>query len=296
MTDQTDKADKTKESRRPYEKGLWQEKKGFSLNDLMLGALVVIAALLSFTDFTFSLGSLRNLTALTLFLYIMTVFIYRNRYDRAKRRGREEAEYKGALHAYREKRGSIYDRHMASLVPAFCAAYRKRELREYRESLLIDIEMDYEEYRQKYLRMSTRQILKLSLSTEAKRILIQCNRAKSIRLTPGMILNENGEADRHELIGQSGRQRERQDKKKEALTRAVYVLFGALVAVDVIFHLSLVTVIQWVIRMLPVIVAVMTGDDGGYHNITVTETSFKISQTNVINLFEEWCERERIQS
>lgn len=280
--------EETKERSRQQDRGLLPESEGVRLNDLMLVALVLIAALLSFTDFTFSLGSLKNLTALTLFLYIMTVFIYRNRYDKGKRRGREDGEYRDALVAYRQKRGEVYQKGQASLVPAFCADYRKRELREYRESLLVDIEMGYEEYKEKYLRMSERELLRQPISSGAKKILVKCNKAKAIRLTPGMLLNENGEADREKLMGQSGRERERQDKKKEALSRAVYVLFGALVAVDVIFHFSLVTVIQWVIRMLPVIIAVITGDDGGYHNITVTEVSFKQNQIHALTLFEEW--------
>ena len=284
--------EETKERSRQQDRGLLPESEGVRLNDLMLVALVLIAALLSFTDFTFSLGSLKNLTALTLFLYIMTVFIYRNRYDKGKRRGREDGEYRDALVAYRQKRGEVYQKGQASLVPAFCADYRKRELREYRESLLVDIEMGYEEYKEKYLRMSERELLRQPISSGAKKILVKCNKAKAIRLTPGMLLNENGEADREKLMGQSGRERERQDKKKEALSRAVYVLFGALVAVDVIFHFSLVTVIQWVIRMLPVIIAVITGDDGGYHNITVTEVSFKQNQINALTLFEEWAQKE----
>lgn len=279
------------ESRKAEEKqerGLLSEEKRFGVNDTLLAALVVIAALLSFTDFTFSVGSLRNLTALTLFLYLMTVFLYRNRYDKGKERGRETAEYKTALGDYREKKNAIYESGKAAFVPAFCAAYRKRELREYRESLLIEIEMDYEEYKERYLRMSEREILRAPISAEAKKILIKCNRAKAIRLTPGMLLNENGEADRRSLVGQSGREREKQDKKREAVSRAVYVLFGALVAVDVIFHFSLLTLIQWVIRMLPMIIAIITGDEGGYHNIVTTEVAFKQGQTGVLCLFDEW--------
>ena len=273
------------------ERGLLREEKSFGFGDMMLASLVLIAALLSFTDFTFSPGSLRNLTALTLFLYIVTVFIYRNRYDRGKRRGREEDEYKAALRAYRSKKEQVYESGRAALMPAFCAEYRKRELREYRESLLVDLEMSYEEYKEKYLRMPQKELFRQPLSAGTKRILLKCNRAKALRLTPGMILNESGESDRKSLVGQSGREREKQDKKKEALTRAVYVLFGAVVAVDVIFHFSLLTLIQWVIRMLPVIIAVITGDEGGYHNITVTEVAFKQSQLGVLSLFDEWEEK-----
>ena len=39
--------------------------------------------------------------------------------------------------------------------------------------------------------------------------------------------------------------------------------------------------------MIPVVVALISGDDGGYCNITVTETNFKYGQTKVIKLFLE---------
>lgn len=288
-------AENRRNTRRDFERGvIANEPDRFQLNDLMLGALVVIAAVLSFTDFSFSAGDWKNLTALTLFLYIITMFIYRNRYEKGISRGRKDAEYQLSLKTYREKREVISQKNLASYVPKFCTDFKKQELREYRESLLCDIEMDYDEYKKKYIMMSKKDILKLPLSAEAKRILLKCNSARAVKLYPGLILNESGEFDRDKLIGKSGRQRERQDKKKQAITRAVYVLFGSAVAFDVIFNFSLMTIAQWVIRMLPVILAIISGDDGGYCNITVTETNFKRDQSHVIGLFMEYAKKNNL--
>ena len=287
------------ENRRNYKRDLERgiianEPDRFQLNDLMLGAMVVIAAVLSFTDFSFSAGDWKNLTALTLFLYVITMFIYRNRYEKGITRGKKDSEYQLSLKAYREKRDEISSKNLASHIPAFCVYYKKQELREYRESLLCDIEMDYDEYKEKYLSMQKKDVLKLPISTEAKRIILKCNSAKAIKLYPGLILNESGEFDRNKLIGKSGRQRERQDKKKQAITRGVYVLFGAAIAFDMIFNFSLQTIAQWIARMLPIIMAIISGDDGGYCNITVTETNFKKDQTNVIGLFMEYAQRNNL--
>ena len=293
--DYKQRAENRRNTRRDFERGVIQnEPDRFQLNDLMLGALVVIAAVLSFTDFSFSAGDWKNLTALTLFLYIITMFIYRNRYSKGMSRGKKDAEYQESLKTYREKRQEIYRKSIASHVPTFCTHYKKQELREYRESLLCDIEMEYDIYKEKYLTMPKKDILKEHLSLEAKKVIIKCNRAKAVKLYPGLILNESGEFDRDKLIGKSGRQRERQDKKKQAITRAVYVLFGAAVAFDVIFHFSLMTIAQWVIRMLPVILAIVSGDDGGYCNITVTETNFKRDQSQVIGLFMEYAKKNNL--
>ena len=289
------RAEERRNTRRDFERGIIaNEPDKFQLNDLMLLALVAIAAIISFTDFSFSAGDWKNLTALTLFLYVITMFIYRNRYEKGMSRGRKDTEYQEALKIYREKRNELDVKSLVSHVPGFCTYYKKQELREYRESLLCDIEMDYDTYKEKYIMMSKKDILNLPISTEAKTILIKCNKAKAIKLYPGMILNESGEYDREKLIGKSGRQRERQDKKKQAITRAVYVLFVAAVAIDVIFNFSLMTIVQWVIRMLPVVVSIVSGDDGGYCNITVTETNFKRDQSSVIGLFMEYAKREHL--
>ena len=288
-------AEKRRQAKKQLERGMISDSEGgFKLNDAMLAAIVAIAAVISFTDFTFSFRNVFNLTALTTFLYVITVFVYKNRYEKGKQRGRSDAEYKDALASYREKREKIYDQNLAGQIPAFCTEYRKRELREYRESLLLDIEMDYEEYKGKYLRMSERELARQKLSTEAKAILIKCNKAKAIRLSPGMILNEDGEYDRHTLISQSGRERERADKKREAISRALYVLFGSIVAVDVIFNFSFVTVVQWIVRMLPVVIAIITGDDSGFCCIAVTENRHKRDQIKVIRLFNEWVAEKKV--
>jgi hypothetical protein len=293
--DYKQRAENRRNTRKDFERGIISnEPDKFQLNDLMLGALVVIAAIISFTDFSFSFGDWKNLTALTIFLYIITMLIYRNRYSKGIARGKRDTEYQLSLKTYRERRKELDDKSLVSHIPAFCIFYKKQELREYRESLLCDIEMDYDTYKDKYLMMSKRNILKQPISSEAKATIIKCNKAKSIKLLPGMILNESGEFDRDKLIGKSGRQRERQDKKKQAISRAVYVLFGAMVAFDMILNFSVMTIAQWVIRMLPVVVAVISGDDGGYCNVTVTETNFKRDQSNVIGIFMEYAKREHL--
>ena len=288
-------AENRRNTRRDFERGvISNEPDKFQLNDLMLGALVVIAAVLSFTDFSFSAGDWKNLTALTLFLYVITMFIYRNRYEKGIARGKKDSEYQLSLNTYREKRNEISLKNLVSHVPAFCTYYKKQELREYRESLLCDIEMDYDTYKEKYIMMSKRDILRQPISAEAKRIILKCNKARTVKLYPGMILNESGEFDREKLVGKSGRERARQDKKRQAITRAVYVLFGAAVAFDMIFNFSLMTMAQWVVRMLPIIFAIISGDDGGYCNITVTETNFKKDQSNVIGIFMEYAKKNNL--
>ena len=290
-------AEVRREVRKSLEKGMIEnEPDKIQLNDIMLAALVIMAAAISFTDFTLSLGSLKNFTALTVFLYVVTTLVYRNRYSRGKQRGRNDAEYVEALTNYRIRLKGIYDNSFAALVPDFCKEYKMSELREYRENLLADIEMSYDEYKEKYWGIPDKKIMRLNYSLDIKRTLIKCNHAKPLRLVPGIILNENGETDREKLIGQSGRERERSDKKRQVISRGIMVIFGSAIAINIILDFSLLTIFQWFVRMIPIVFAMITGEDAGFCCVAVTETNFKRDQTSVINLFYEWEKKRKEKS
>ena len=280
-------SDKRRELRRSLEVDTGHINK-FNMNDLMLAGVVVIAMVLSLTDFTFSLGDFKNFTALTLFLYVTTTIIYRNRYNKGKLRGRSDPEYKEALNGYREAKDKITELGIASEVPSFCREYKTKELKEYRKSILEDVDLDYDEYIEKYRHLTNRQIMRLSLPLNERNAIKKCNKAKPIKLTPGLIMNENGEADRQRLAGQSGRERERKDKLTQLISRGLVVFLGGAIVVNFIVDFSFLTVAQWVVRMLPIISAIIMGDDGGFCDIAVTETNFKKDQTAIINLFFEY--------
>lgn len=287
IEEQLSGADKRRELRRGLERDVGNINK-FSMNDLMLAGIVLIAMVLSFGDLTFSLGDVKNFTALTLFLYVVTTIVYRNRYNRGKLRGRSDPEYIEALTGYRKVRGKITELGIVSKVPAFCQHYKTTELKEYRMGILADVDMDYDEYIKEYRQLSNRYIRRLPLRYHTRKAIIKCNKAKPIRLTPGLILNESGEADRNKLIGQSGRERERMDKFKNVIWRGITVILGCLIAYDIIFNFSLLTIVRWLGRMLPIVSAVIMGDDGGFCDIAVTETNFKQGQTSIIHLFFEY--------
>ena len=280
-------AEKRRELRRNLERDTSNVNK-FSMNDLMLAGIVVIAMVLSLTDFTFSLGDFKNFTALTLFLYVVTTIVYRNRYNRGKLRGRSDPEYLEALKTYRLAKNKITELGIASDVPTFCQTYKTTELKEYRKGILADVDLDYNEYMEKYRHLTNKAVMKLSLPLNMRKAIIKCNNAEPLKLTPGLIMNESGEADRHKLVAQSGREREIKDKRTDFVWRGLMVALGGMIAVNVIFDFSFLTIVQWFVRMLPMLSALIMGDDSGFCDIAVTETNFKKDQTAIINLLLEY--------
>ncbi len=287
IDEQLSSSEKRRELRRNLERDTSNVNK-FSMNDLMLAGIVVIAMVLSLTDFTFSLGDFKNFTALTLFLYVVTTIVYRNRYNRGKLRGRSDPEYLEALKTYRLAKEEITSRGIASDVPTFCQVYKTTELKEYRKGILTDVDLDYDEYLEKYRHLPNKAVMKLPLPLNMRKAIIKCNKAMPIKLTPGLIMNESGEANRHKLVAQSGREREIKDKRKDFVWRGLMVALGGMIAVNVIFDFSFLTIVQWFVRMLPIISAIIMGDDSGFCDIAVTETNFKKDQTAIINLLLEY--------
>lgn len=279
-------SEKRRELRRSY------ETRKFNVKDIGLAAIVIVAMVVSLTDFTLSAGDLKNLTALTLFMYVITTLVYQNRYDKGKSLGREDKEYLKSLADYRTARNKITELGVASEVAEFCREYKVRELREYREGVLADVDLTYEDYMQKYRHLPYLMVMKLKLPLYTRIAIVRCNRAKPLKLTPGIILNESGESDRNKLVGESGRERERKDKRKQLVKRALIVLLGGAIAVNVILDFSAETVIQWFVRMIPVFAALITGDDSGFCDIAVTENNFKKDQTAIIGLFFEYRNRK----
>jgi hypothetical protein len=279
-------AEKRRELRKSLEKDTASHDK-FGMNDVILIGIVLIAMVISLTDFTLSFGDLKNFTALTLFLYVITTIVYRNRYNKGKLRGRSDPEYIDALQTYRTNKNKITELGMLSAVPTFCQEYKARELKEYRKGLLMDVDLDYDEYMEKYRHLPKSHVMRLSLPLNTRKTIIQCNEAMPLKLTAGLILNESGEADRQNLVGQSGREREIKDKRKDFIQRGLMVVLGGMIAVDVILDFSFITVIQWFVRMLPILSAIIMGNDSGFCDIAVTETNFKKDQTSIIHLFFE---------
>ena len=98
------------------------------MSNAMLCALVLVAALVSFTGITFSIQAIRDFTALTVFIYFITTMTYRNRYNCGKLRGRESKEYREAIKEYRDAVNEIPDTVTDDRIAAYCEEYKKREL------------------------------------------------------------------------------------------------------------------------------------------------------------------------
>ena len=256
-------------------------------SDFMLIAMIVVAAIIGFGDITFSVQGLRDFTALAAFLYCVTTMTYRNRYNHGKQRGKLSKEYIEASAAYREAVESIPRECTNDMIAEYCEQYKERELKNFRRDLLMPFHVEYEDYEKTYSGLGFWRILFLRHSWSFRCALWRCNRAKPVRLSPSMLLNECGEVRRERVLGISGAQRERMDKLKEAVWRILISVGGGAIAVSIMFDFSWQSIAQWGIRIMPVLTAIISGDDAGYNDIAVTESAHKRGQAEIIKRMNE---------
>lgn len=267
------------------------------MSDAVLLALVLVAALVSFTGITFSIQSIRNFTAMSAVIYVITTMTYRNRYNHGKLRGRESKEYKDALQGYREALKDIPGEMTDEEIAEYCENYKKRELKNYRKDLLMGFHTEYDTYVAEYLGLTTWKVLRLKKSWKFRLAVLKCNKAKPVKLSPAMIMNESGNPRRGRAIGISGEQRERRDKTRNDLSKALLSIGGGAIVVSLVLDFSLQNLTQWAIRILPIIVAIFTGDSDGYDDIAVTESNHKHEQTEIINrMVDDYRSRNDVES
>ena len=270
---------------------LGQEESKAKMSDRLLIALVAIAAIVGFTDLTFNVQSLLQFSALTVFLYFLTTITYRNRYDHGKLKGRNDLDYQAAVKDYQEAINSIPSECTDDMISDYCETYKERELSLYRRELLMPFRIGEKDYQEKYMDMRFWQVLRLKKSWNFRLAIIKCNRAGPIHLTPDMVLSENGEGGcRRRALRQSGKQRERHDKRRQALQRALISFGSGAIVVSLFFDFSLQALALWAVRLLPVVTAIISGDADGYEDIAVTETEYKRDQARFIKrMVEELC-------
>lgn len=260
------------------------------LSDFVLAVTILLATVANFTEFSFSFQGLNRIAATSVLVYIVTTMTYNHFYNKGKLEGRNDAAYKAVAEEYRAERDSVLNGELIVRVPSFIDYYIKNELTEYRKSILIQYDIPYEEYVEKYLRLSAWGVMRLKLGIKLKLAILRCNRAKPVSVTKAdMVANDDNAINRSKPVGISGHRKEVRNKTKNSVTRLVTTLFSGAIGVDIVLNFSWIAVVTWAIRMLPILTSLVTGQINGYRNITETEAGYKQNQIYLIRLFKEWC-------
>gem|GEM_PF-2324089 len=258
--------------------------------DITLFAAVAVAAVISLGEVSLNLSSVRNLTLLVSLLYVIATLVYRNRYAVGLEKGKSTAAYLSSYAEYDRLRDLLFSAGLSDRVADFCGQYVRRELSEYREGLLAEVGISYDDYMEKYRGKSALRLRReFSLSPYAVRAVVRCDRARGIKLNKNMILLNDGDtAGRDRPFGFSSKARQRRDYRLNVITRLCVTLLSGVIAVSFIVDPSFSTVIQWCVRMVPILSAAFFGTVNGFSNGSETAVNYLRAQIIKIREIFEW--------
>jgi len=214
---------------------------------------------ISLGEISLTLTSVRNITLLVSVLYVLATLVYQNRYTVNLEKGKRSSEYVKAYAEYDGLRREITQRGIVSRLPLFCAEYTASELKGYREGLLAGVSMSYKEYEERYAHVTSYDLKhKYRLSRPVRMAIIKAQRAKPIILNKNMILLNDGDATcREKPFVITSRKRQSRDYTANMVSRVLITLLSGAVAVELLVEPSLESLVQWCVRMVPVVSAAL---------------------------------------
>ncbi|MBR2342994.1 MAG: hypothetical protein IKA64_01925 [Clostridia bacterium] len=250
---------------------------------------VIIAALASMGDLTLSIKEAASISALVLFIYVVSRMIFHNVYTENVLIAKEGEEYRSVSEEYRKISSEIYDRGLFPKLPELCLRYREEELRAFRSEILSDVNISYEVYEKSYRGKSRAELKRLGLSRSARYAIARANAAKGIYVAQDTLLSGDCKPrKRGDLLRRSSERQQRNDYIWNGASGLLTTVLAGVIVISVVFNFSLHTVIQWAIRMTPIATAALTAAPAGRRNVTSVAIPYIKNKTSVLKTFIAW--------
>lgn len=257
------------------------------LTDVAMFAMCIIAAVASFWDISLTFDSAVTVSAMAIMLYLVTITVYRTKYDGGISKGKQSEEYKTVKSVFDEMRNHIINNSLTDELANWCNDYRAKDIEQIRKSIICP-HMSYNDYTEKYKNISKEKVRQSGLSKQAKKAINQANAITPLVLTPAMLLDmmhTRGLFGIRNALPMAGQTRRKIDLGFNYVSKFVVTFICGMFAVTILSDPSLDTFVQWTIRMFPIVLALFTGEPSGIRNILNVETRRVNAQTHLLSIF-----------
>lgn len=253
-------------------------KKGYSFLIANVGKTVAIitlavAALVSFTEISFSELSSESFTSTLVMMLISSYVMYFSLEDAGEKLGRESGAYKRANDKLTELKNQIKGTDVSRL-REFCLDYRNAELEYRRSNLLFSLGYTEDEY--------TRYVKGEKMSQKAQKDLRRVKKMK------------RAELDAASLI--SGDRRRESELKNPESTRLIHMilklipstvctLFTISLMISVKDNLTTAGVIEALLKLSTLPIIGLKGYSGGYEYVTASEVGWMETKARLLDAF-----------
>ncbi len=255
--------------------------------NVCLIALCVIASLASFWDVKLTFDHAVTVGWLAILLYLVATTVYNTKYDGGVYKGRQTEAYKTANEDFAKLRDRISDQRLTDDLRDWCNDFRVKERDNLRKNIICPY-MRFDTYLEKYENLSRQEVKKLPLSKKVKQAINTANQVEPVDITADKLLNlyvPRRFFKKRKILPISGDDQRRGDIIVNYVKRFFLTFVCGMFIVEVVSIPSLDTFLQWIIRMIPIVMAFLTAPAGGFRNATEVSVKRLNAQSKLLKTF-----------
>lgn len=252
---------------------------------IIMGSFLVFAFVVVMTT-DISIVSFEEITSLGLDFFLLvfcSYAVYVCCADSGTKSGLATQTYTDMVEKFDVMKKAVVDGKMQTKMIGFCHHYISDELRSARMATLSVVGFDYEEYQEKYMRLSEEEVDAIpGLTAPQKKAIKKANRVKPIKLTPEMILRRGGGTHRRAALDVNP------SSKKTALfvTKFVQIivvsLLMSMIALEAIVEPTRAVFASICLKMISLVSNGFAGYKVGYENVVIDTVSYMSSQLDLM--------------
>ena len=251
--------------------------------------LCFVAAFVSFWDINliFDATKLLSIGFVTILIYIITVTVYTAKYDDGLIAGKATDGYKTAAARFETLCKNITDRLLVDSLRAWCNDYRRKEVESIRRDIISPY-MTYAEYEAKYMNLSDKVINRLPIQKGLKRAIMSANHVIPAELSADMLLSRTFSVKvfgKRKMLPKSGDDQRHYDLLLNYIKVFVRTFLCGVFVVQIASDPTLETVLQWVVRMIPIVMAFITAHPAGFKNAAEISVKRINAQSIILDSF-----------
>lgn len=254
---------------------------------VILGLFIIFVAItVLVTDI--KLTSFVDIAAVSLTFFVIfcaSYLMYINTSGAGSRAGVETDVYKASKARHDRLRNEIIEKKAIGKLPKFCREYVSTELKNARLDILAKVGIEYDEYEEKYLGKTKKEIAQYDLSDFEREAIIAANNVSPIKLSADMIFQSNNGRRNRNPLGT----RPISVKTFNYITR--FFKSFAFAAIPTIVVLEMIGDFSWnafataLLKISPIVAHAFYGYEFGYKYITVHVVDYMDSQSDIMQEF-----------
>ena len=250
---------------------------------LMIIFILFVVVVVMTTDIRFvTISDLKNLGLEFFLLLFCSYAMYVYCADGGSNAGFATEEYRNAVQRFTELKQKIVNGMLYPRLNEFCAYYAAEELKKTRMQYLLVASITYEEYLEKYSKLTSAEIKAINGITKVqKNAIIHANRVRQIRFTPDMMTTMQGKSFFARFSLYATPKARRNFSFGAKFVKMSFLSVGmSLIALEVILEPSWIVFAEVCMKLATVVLNGFDGHKMGFINIAVDTVNYTEQQSD----------------